>query len=46
MSEPEIITFGCRLNSFESEIIRAHVRTAGLDDLVVVHTCAVKDEFE
>ena len=46
MSAPEIITFGCRLNSFESEIIRDHVQAAGLDDLVVVHTCAVTAEAE
>jgi threonylcarbamoyladenosine tRNA methylthiotransferase MtaB len=46
MSEPEIITFGCRLNSFESEIIRGHARAAGLDDVVVVHTCAVTAEAE
>ena len=29
MSGPEIITFGCRLNSFESEIIRDHARAQG-----------------
>jgi threonylcarbamoyladenosine tRNA methylthiotransferase MtaB len=46
MSGPEIITFGCRLNSFESEIIRDHAKTAGLDDVVVVHTCAVTAEAE
>jgi threonylcarbamoyladenosine tRNA methylthiotransferase MtaB len=46
MSGPEIITFGCRLNSFESEIIRDHANTAGLDDVVVVHTCAVTAEAE
>ena len=46
MSAPEIITFGCRLNSFESEIIRDHATTAGLDDVVVVHTCAVTAEAE
>ena len=46
MSAPEIITFGCRLNSFESEIIRDHLRDAALDDVVVVHTCAVTAEAE
>jgi threonylcarbamoyladenosine tRNA methylthiotransferase MtaB len=46
MSPPEIITFGCRLNSFESEIIRDRVRAAGLHDVVVVHTCAVTAEAE
>ncbi|MGI9419683.1 MAG: tRNA (N(6)-L-threonylcarbamoyladenosine(37)-C(2))-methylthiotransferase MtaB [Geminicoccaceae bacterium] len=46
MSKPEIITFGCRLNSFESEIIRGHATQAGMDDVVVVHTCAVTAEAE
>ena len=46
MSAPEIITFGCRLNSFESEIIRDHLRDAALHDVVVVHTCAVTAEAE
>jgi len=38
----EIITFGCRLNAYESEAIRE--RTAGLDNTVVVNTCAVTAE--
>jgi threonylcarbamoyladenosine tRNA methylthiotransferase MtaB len=46
MSAPEIITFGCRLNSLESEIIRDHLRAAGLHDVIVVHTCAVTAEAE
>jgi threonylcarbamoyladenosine tRNA methylthiotransferase MtaB len=40
----DILTFGCRLNAYESEVIRAH--TAGLDDTVVVNTCAVTAEAE
>ncbi len=46
MSKPDIITFGCRLNSFESEIIRDQAIDAGLEDVVVVHTCAVTAEAE
>ena len=46
MSGPQIITFGCRLNSFESEIMRDHAQAAGVGDLVVVHTCAVTAEAE
>ncbi|MCX8101828.1 MAG: tRNA (N(6)-L-threonylcarbamoyladenosine(37)-C(2))-methylthiotransferase MtaB [Geminicoccaceae bacterium] len=46
MSGPEILTLGCRLNAFESEVMRRHARSAGLDDLVVVHTCAVTAEAE
>jgi threonylcarbamoyladenosine tRNA methylthiotransferase MtaB len=39
-----VLTFGCRLNTFESEIIRGHA--AGLDDTIVVNTCAVTAEAE
>ncbi|MDH3659680.1 MAG: tRNA (N(6)-L-threonylcarbamoyladenosine(37)-C(2))-methylthiotransferase MtaB [Alphaproteobacteria bacterium] len=46
VTKPEIITFGCRLNSFESEIIRSQAAEAGLEDVVVVHTCAVTAEAE
>ena len=46
MSGPEIITFGCRLNSFESEVMRDHAVSAGLRDVVIVHTCAVTAEAE
>jgi threonylcarbamoyladenosine tRNA methylthiotransferase MtaB len=49
MIPPEIITFGCRLNSVESEVIRAHLTgpaASGQRDVVVVHTCAVTAEAE
>jgi threonylcarbamoyladenosine tRNA methylthiotransferase MtaB len=46
MPETEIITFGCRLNAFESEVIRRVVNAAGLRDAVVVNTCAVTAEAE
>ncbi|HAX91618.1 MAG TPA: tRNA (N(6)-L-threonylcarbamoyladenosine(37)-C(2))-methylthiotransferase MtaB [Rhodospirillaceae bacterium] len=41
-----IITFGCRLNSYESEVMRAHASAAGLGDVVLVNTCAVTSEAE
>ncbi|MDJ0609414.1 MAG: tRNA (N(6)-L-threonylcarbamoyladenosine(37)-C(2))-methylthiotransferase MtaB [Kiloniellales bacterium] len=44
--ETEVITFGCRLNAFESEVIRGHARDAGLGDAVIVNTCAVTAEAE
>ncbi len=44
MSAPEIITFGCRLNTLESEVIRRNAVAAGLDDAVIVNTCAVTNE--
>ncbi len=46
MSAPEIITFGCRLNAYESEIMRGHAAAAGLTDTVIVNTCAVTAEAE
>ena len=45
-SPVEIITFGCRLNAYESEVMRDHARNAGLKDAVIVNTCAVTAEAE
>src|SRR3954469_20767631 len=42
----EVITFGCCLNTFESEVMRRHALAAALDDAVIVHTCAVTAEAE
>jgi threonylcarbamoyladenosine tRNA methylthiotransferase MtaB len=44
MSDLEIITFGCRLNAYESEVMREHANAAGLSDAVIVNTCAVTGE--
>lgn len=43
-SGPRVITLGCRLNSYESEIIRQNMTGAGLDEAIVVNTCAVTSE--
>ncbi|MFA7275629.1 MAG: tRNA (N(6)-L-threonylcarbamoyladenosine(37)-C(2))-methylthiotransferase MtaB [Pseudobdellovibrionaceae bacterium] len=43
---PQVQTFGCRLNVYESEVIREHARSAGLDDIIVFNTCAVTAESE
>jgi len=42
----EVITLGCRLNAFESEVIRREAGAAGLADAVIVNTCAVTAEAE
>ena len=42
----DIVTFGCRLNAFESEAIRRQAEAAGLDDAIIVNTCAVTAEAE
>ena len=46
MSDAEIITLGCRLNAFESEIMREHSRAAGLENTIIINTCAVTSEAE
>jgi threonylcarbamoyladenosine tRNA methylthiotransferase MtaB len=40
----DVVTFGCRLNAYESEVIRRNAEDAGLADTVVVNTCAVTAE--
>ncbi len=40
----DILTLGCRLNSYESEVMRGHAEAAGLKDAVIVNTCAVTAE--
>ena len=43
-SDVDIVTFGCRLNAYESEIIRKQAAADGLSDAVVFNTCAVTAE--
>ena len=40
----DVVTFGCRLNAFESEVVRLEAERAGLDDTVVINSCAVTNE--
>ena len=40
----EIVTFGCRLNTYESEVMKGHAEKAGLDGAIVFNTCAVTNE--
>ncbi len=44
MREPTIITLGCRLNAYESEVMKGHAAAAGLADAVIINTCAVTAE--
>ena len=44
ITETSIITLGCRLNTYESEVMRAHADAAGLEDAVIINTCAVTGE--
>ena len=43
-SSPQLITLGCRLNAYESEVMRGHAAEAGLSDAVIINTCAVTSE--
>src|SRR3982074_433484 len=40
----DVVTFGCRLNAFESEVIAREAERAGLTDTVVINSCAVTNE--
>src|ERR1700761_2066167 len=40
----EVVTFGCRLNAFESEVMRLEAERAGLVETIVINSCAVTNE--
>src|SRR5947209_8417947 len=40
----DVVTFGCRLNAFESEVIAREADDAGLTDTIVINSCAVTSE--
>ena len=42
----EVVTFGCRLNSYESSVIQKHAEAAGMRDAVIINSCAVTSEAE
>jgi threonylcarbamoyladenosine tRNA methylthiotransferase MtaB len=37
----ETLTFGCRLNAYEAEVMKAEAEKAGLDNAIIINTCAV-----
>ena len=43
---PDVVTFGCRLNAYESEVIRDNVAKAGRSNVTVFNTCSVTKEAE
>ena len=44
MTAPKFTTLGCRLNAYETEAMKELSAAAGLQDAVVVNTCAVERE--
>jgi len=41
---PKVITLGCRLNAYESDVMAGHARDAGVENAIFVNTCAVTNE--
>lgn len=46
MTETRVVTFGCRLNIYESEVMKGLSQEAGLQDAIIFNTCAVTQEAE
>lgn len=42
----EVVTFGCRLNSYESEVIKDNLEKSDMEDVIVFNTCSVTKEAE
>ncbi|WP_350335673.1 tRNA (N(6)-L-threonylcarbamoyladenosine(37)-C(2))-methylthiotransferase MtaB [Coralliovum pocilloporae] len=40
----KVLTFGCRLNAYESEVMKREAEASGLNEAVLVNTCAVTGE--
>jgi threonylcarbamoyladenosine tRNA methylthiotransferase MtaB len=43
---PRVVTFGCRLNIHESQVMKDHAVKAGMNDAIIFNTCAVTSEAE
>jgi len=44
MADPKVVTLGCRLNAYESDVIAQNAKLSGLKDAVIINTCAVTNE--
>lgn len=45
-SAAKVETFGCRLNAYESQVVREHLEASGQRNVIVFNTCAVTAESE
>jgi len=43
-NDVEVITFGCRLNTYESQVIKQNAANEKLKNVIVFNTCAVTSE--
>ncbi len=46
IQSPEVVTFGCRLNTYESQVMKDLATQAGLNNAIIINTCAVTSEAE
>lgn len=46
MNDQEVVTFGCRLNTYESQVIKDNLANSGISNVTVFNTCAVTKEAE
>ncbi len=46
MSKSKVITLGCRINIYESEILKEKLEEFGFDNVVIINSCAVTSEAE
>ncbi len=46
VNSPEVVTFGCRLNTYESQVMKDLATQAGLNNAIIINTCAVTSEAE
>ncbi|MBC8240574.1 MAG: tRNA (N(6)-L-threonylcarbamoyladenosine(37)-C(2))-methylthiotransferase MtaB [Alphaproteobacteria bacterium] len=44
MTEPEVLNFGCRLNAYEAQVMHDQAQLAGLQNAIIINTCAVTNE--
>jgi len=44
--ENEVITFGCRTNIYEGEVIKESLKNTGVTNAIIFNTCAVTSEAE
>lgn len=45
-ASPRVVSFGCRLNTYESDVMRRHAEAGGRTNTIIVNTCAVTKEAE
>ena len=46
MKNENVITFGCRLNSFDSQVIKEKINLKKFRNIFFINTCAVTKEAE